>query len=122
MPIMTIAEKQFKKGNRTTVPTFVAAIISHTDELAPELITFIEHVTKQYARTISPTDLEDGVSRARRTSIFRCRYKDALMAAMAEGWGRTIADVGRPWLSKAALSKSTLEGYQSYLPSWEVHT
>ena len=35
------------------------------------------------------------------------RYKDALMAALAEGWGRTIADV---------------VGYQSYLPSWEVYT
>ena len=120
--MLTIAEKQFKKGNRSTIPKFVAAIISHTGEFAPELITYIEQVTKQYARTITPTDLEDGISRSRRTSIFRCRYKDALMAALAEGWGRTIADAGRPWLSTGALSKSTLEGYQSYLPSWEVYT
>ena len=44
------------------------------------------------------------------------------MAALAEGWGRTIADAGRPWLSTSALNRSTLEGYQSYLPSWEVYT
>jgi hypothetical protein len=121
-PMLAIADKQFLAGNRATNPTFVAAIISHTGEFAPELILYIEQITKQYARSITPTDLEDGVSKARRTSIFRCRYKDALMAALAEGWGRTLSDVGRPWLSKAALSKSTLEGYQSYLPSWEIYT
>ena len=121
-PLLDIANKQFKTGNRATDPTFVAAIVSHTGEFAPELIAYIEHVVKHFARTITPTDLEDGISKTRRTGAFRCRYKDAIMAAMAEGWGRTIGDVGRPWLSKSHLNRSTLEGYQSYLPSWEERT
>jgi hypothetical protein len=115
-PLLDVAAAQVKAGSRTHMPVFVAGIVTHTGEMAPELITLVESITMQFARTITPSDLEDGLSRSRRTGFFRARFKDALMVAMAEGFGRTLVAAGKlfnPYCTK----RSTLEGYTPYLTS-----
>jgi hypothetical protein len=114
--LIDIAHSQHKAGSRATMPVFVAAIISHTGEMAPELVTLVENITRQYAKTITPGDQEDGVSRNRKTGMFRARFKDALMSAMAEGFGRLLAAAGRihvPYINK----QTVLEGFTMFLPS-----
>jgi hypothetical protein len=114
--LLDIAASQVKTGERSVLPTFVAAIISHTGEMAPELHTLVETITVQYARTITQKDMEDGVSKGRRTGMFRSQFKDALMTAMAEGFGSTLAGAGRvhvPYVTK----QRGLEGYTAFLPS-----
>jgi hypothetical protein len=114
--LLDVAFTQHKAGGRAHMPTFVAAIISHTGEMAPELITLIETITRQYARTITTRDLEDGVSKTHRTGMFRAQFKDALMSAMAEGFGGVLSSSGKvfiPYIRKF----DTLEGYANNLPS-----
>jgi hypothetical protein len=115
-PLVDVAASQVKQGLRTIMPTFVAAIVSHTGEMAPELITLIENITRQYGTLISREDLEDGISKNKRTGIFRARFKDAIMVAMAEGFGRTLAVAGREHTHHIAKRKA-MEGYSAYLPN-----
>jgi hypothetical protein len=114
--LLDVASTQFKAGARATQPVFIAAVTSHTGEMAPELHTLVESITRQYARTITKHDLEDGVSKNRRTGIFRSRFKDALMTAMAEGFGRLLAGAGRVSIPYITRQKG-LEGYSAFLPS-----
>ena len=82
--LMDIAQAQHKPGWRQVLPIIVAAIISHSGEMAPELLTLVEHITMQFARSITVKDLEDGISKSRKTGQFRARFKDALKTAMSE--------------------------------------
>ena len=118
--LIDIAYSQHKAGTRAILPVFVAAIISHTGEMAPELVTLVENITRQYAKSITPRDLDDGVSKNRKTGMFRARFKDALMAAMAEGFGRLLAAAGKlhvPYINK----QTAIEGYTPFLPSNSYH-
>ena len=114
--LIDVAYSQHKAGQRAIMPVFVAAIVSHTGEMAPELVTLIENITRQYACTITPRDLDDGISKNRHTGMFRARFKDALMSATAEGFGQVIAKAGKvhvPYLTK----QCAMEGYTPLLPS-----
>ena len=75
---------------------------------------FLRHIS--YACTITPRDLDDGISKNRRTGMFRARFKDALMSATAEGFGQVIAKAGKvhvPYLKK----QCAMEGYTPLLRS-----
>jgi hypothetical protein len=96
-PMVKIAEDQKKKGQRAFAPRFFAAIVSHSGEFAPELMGLIELFTKQYAKHITKLGLEDGVTIARRTSDYRCRFKDALATTVMAGFGRVLGQAGRAW-------------------------
>jgi hypothetical protein len=116
-PLVAIAANQHKKGVRPFAPRFVAAIISHTGEFAPELITMIELFTKQFAKHSRTLNLEDGVREARRTSDFRRRFKDALMVAVLGGFGRVLHSAGGPW--DRGVDDPVLDGISGILPSME---
>ena len=118
--LIDIAMAQHKAGSRQLLPTFVAAIISHSGEMVPELITLIEHITMQFARSITARELEDGISKSRKTGEFRARFKDALMAAVSEGWGRALASAGQPFLPYLKKKECSL-GHGGFFPgsdSW----
>ena len=113
--LIDIAMAQHKAGSRQLLPIFVAAIISHSGEMAPELITLIEHITMQFARSITARELEDGISKSRKTGEFRARFKDALMAAVSEGWGRALASAGQPFLPYLKKKECSL-GHGGFFP------
>ena len=115
-PLLDIAAAQVKNGTRSIMPTFITAIVSHTGEMAPGVFTLVEAITRQYAKTITPTDLEDGISKTKRTGRFRSRFKDAIMTAMAEGFGRTLVSAGREFLPYIRKHK-VIVGYQNLLTS-----
>ena len=84
--------------------------------MAPELVTLVENITRQYACSITPRDLDDGISKNRRTGMFRARFKDALMSATAEGFGQVIANAGKVHVSYITR-QCAMEGYTPLLPS-----
>ena len=56
------------------------------------------------------------MSKNRKTSMFRARFKDALMSAIAEGFVRLLTAAGRihvPYVNK----QDAMEGFTMFLPS-----
>ena len=102
-PLLETARRQHTNKDRPFAPVFVAGVISHAGEMAPELIGMVEFFTNQYAKHISTMGFEDGVPKARRTADYRCRFKDALMTTVLRGFGRTLGAVGLPWDQAGAL-------------------
>ena len=97
-------------------PVFAACIFSHLGEMSPKALDTIEVITKAYRANVSKMYFEDGISLKRRTAEFRMRFKDALMAANATGFGTTLAAAGHPRAGRTASSPFALGG----LPPWEV--
>ena len=75
-----IAVSQHAAGKRPFKPSFYAAIMSHAGEFSPDLILLVELFTKKFDNLCKSDPRHDGISRARRTGDYRCRFKDALIA------------------------------------------
>ena len=116
-PIRDIALNQKRGGSRPFAPTFYAGILSHQGEMSPDLISLIELFTAQYKTLCASLNLQDGVSKGKRAADFRCRFKDALMATNARGFGATLGAAGSPRFTPQPLE---LDGLVSALPAWEV--
>ena len=80
-------------------------------------MSLIELFTAQDKTLCSWSDLQDGVAKGKRTAGFRCRFKDALMAANARGFGATLGAAGFPRFTPQPFE---LDGLVSALPAWEV--
>jgi hypothetical protein len=115
-PLIADTAAQVKLGTRTSVPTFVPCIFSHSGEMSPESLRVVELITREFATTTSTHLFEDGVPLKRRTAAFRTRFKDALMTANANGFGVTLATAGKP---RAGMALSPADAYGG-LPAWEV--
>ena len=114
-PLVADAAKQVLLGKRASTPVLVPCIFSHAGEMSSESMRVIELITRQYASLVSSQYFEDGVTLKRRTAQFRCRFKDALMAANANGFGTTLAHAGTPRAGKLLSPADAFGG----LPDWE---
>jgi hypothetical protein len=81
-------------SKKTPPPQFFAALITHSGELSNDLIKLVEWVTAAYRYSMSGTPFFDGISPKRRVGLFRQRFKDNLMVVLANGFGRSLTDVG----------------------------
>ena len=95
--LVATALRQKSRGQRPFSPLFVAGVVSHSGEMAPEFINMVEIFTNQFRKHCTTLNLEDGVSAARRTAEYRTRFKDALMTATLGSFGRTLDDAGLAW-------------------------
>ena len=94
---MDIANRQLEASKRERKPVLLPAIITHLGELDPGFITLVEELKACAGRQYRPhSPLSCGRSKAKTTSAFRTRLKDALMAANAEGFGRALMAAGTP--------------------------
>ena len=84
--------------------------------MSPESLRAVELITRAYGTLASSRHYEDGISLKRRTAEFRTRFKDALMAANAAGFGSTLAHAGTP---RAGRSLSPADAFGG-LPDWEI--
>ena len=116
LPMVEEAVKQVKKGKRAQAPRFSPAIFSHLGEMSDSVIGVVEMITKVYRDSLAVKFFEDGISVSRRVAEFRGRFKDALMVAIAAGFGTTLAAVGWPRAGKPVSSAFDRGG----LPEWEV--
>ena len=89
-----IAVSQHAAGKRPFKPSFYAAIMSHAGEFSPDLILLVELFTKKFDNLCKSDPRHDGISRARRTGDYRCRFKDALIATGLTGFGRMLNATG----------------------------
>jgi hypothetical protein len=110
------AVAQVRKGIRTTKPIFTPCIFSHMGEMAPTAVETVELITRAYKASLSFRFFEDGISIKKRTAEFRGRFKDALMVAISNGFGTTLAAAGMPMVGKRVSSAYDHGG----LPPWEV--
>jgi hypothetical protein len=84
--------------------------------MSPTAIQTIETITMAYRDSLGHRYFEDGVSKEKRTSEFRMRFKDALMCANAAGFGAVLAAAGLPRAGRAVVSAFDHGG----LPEWEI--
>jgi hypothetical protein len=108
---------QVKSGKRSMAPSFAPCIFSHLGEMSPVAIKVIESITNVYKEKISMMYFEDGISIKRKTAEFRMRFKDALMVANANGFGKTLSVAGQMRVGMNVVSPHDFGG----LPSWEVN-
>jgi hypothetical protein len=115
-PMVNAAAAQVRQGKRTLKPIFTPCIFSHMGEMSPTAVETVEVITKAYKASLSFKYFEDGISRTKRASEFRARFKDALMVANANGFGATLAAAGSPMVSSRTSSAYDHGG----LPPWEL--
>ena len=107
-----IAIAQCTAGKRPFKPSFYAAIVSHAGEFSPDLILLVELFTKKFDNLCKSDPRHDGISRARRTGDYRCRFKDALIATVLTGFGRMLNATGES--SNLPLDADALEVFRGY--------
>jgi hypothetical protein len=115
-PMVEGACAQVRAGKRALPPDFRPCIFSHLGEMSPTAIQTIETITMAYRDSLGRRYFEDGVSKEKRTSEFRMRFKDALMCANAAGFGAVLAAAGLPRAGRAVVSAFDHGG----LPEWEI--
>jgi hypothetical protein len=115
-PAIKDATAQVKDGLRSSAPVFVPCIFSHAGEMSPESLRVVELITREYARTTALVPHEDGIAMNRRTAEFRCRFKDALAVANANGFGSTLSHAGKPRAGRFVAAADANGG----LPLWEM--
>ena len=94
---MSIAEGQLKAGTRTLKPKLVSAIVTHLGELNPGMLGLVEDLTavagKQF---VARSPLSRGLIKGKTTAAFRTRFKDAVLAVNARGFGGGPHCYGQP--------------------------
>ena len=115
-PMVNAAIAQIKQGIRTLKPIFTPCIFSHMGEMSTIAVETVEVITKAYKASLSFRRFEDGISHKKRSAEFRARFKDALMVAIANGFGSTLAAAGLPVAGSRVVSAFDRGG----LPPWEV--
>ena len=94
---MHLVMGQLAAGKRTLKPVLMSAVVTHLGELGPDTISLVERLTgvagKQFCAS-SPH--ARGLTKTRVTAAFRSRFKDALLAANARGFGEALIATGNP--------------------------
>jgi hypothetical protein len=126
-PLLHLANVlQLKKRNYARLPVFVAGAVSHSGEMAPELITFIKWVTGYRRRAAKVGGaLYDGAPSAWVAEEFRARFKAGIQTIIARTAGRIMASTGIPQpLIKSMLPivKRMLLGMLCSLECPGIHT
>ena len=116
LPMVNAATAQVRQGLRAMKPTFTPCIFSHMGEMSPSAVETVEPITKAYKASLSFLHFEDGVCVKKRAAEFRGRFKDALMVAIANGFGTTLAAAGSPMVGAHVSSAYDRGG----LPPWEL--
>ena len=75
---------------------FFGCIMTHDGEFSDGTFQLIEWLVKQYRVSLSDDDIWGNLSRGAMAADFRSRIKDALVTAMANGWGRMLKEGGFP--------------------------
>ena len=92
--LLNLADGQLKSGRRTKTPVLISGVITH---LGKGIISLVEQSTavadKQFS---SRSPLSRGLPKAKVTAAFRSRFKDALLAANARGFGEALVAAGNP--------------------------
>jgi hypothetical protein len=95
--LMNLVMGQLAAGKRTKKPILISAVVTHLGELGPDTISLVERLTsvagKQFCARSPHTR---GLTKARVTAAFRSRFKDALLAANARGFGEALIATGNP--------------------------
>ena len=94
--MLELATQQRRSRRRSTVPTFAAAVVTHTGELSSGMIKLIERITQQATTSLSKGPASLGLSKKRFSAAFRTRLKDAVMCANARGFARALMNAGNP--------------------------
>lgn len=116
-PMVNAAIIQIKQGFRTLRPIFTPCIFSHMGEMSPTAVETVEVITRAFKASLSFRLIEDGICPKKRTAEFRGRFKDALMVAIVNGFGTTLAAAGAPMVGRSVSSAYDRGG----LPSWDAH-
>jgi hypothetical protein len=97
-PLLHLAHVlQLKQRNYKRLPVFVAGAVSHSGEMAPELINFIEWVTGYRRRAAKVGGaLYDGAPSAWGAEELRTRCKAGIQTIIARTAGRIMASTGIP--------------------------
>ena len=90
----------------------MACILSHAGELSPNAFLAVETITRYYKQSVAKQPTEDGIRLARRTALFRTRFKDALMTANINGFGATLSGAGQPNAGRTSCVPDSL------VPEW----
>ena len=101
--LMQLATLQHRKRKRPTIPTFLVCVATHEGEWSRDLFSFIEEMTGLVKRRAT-TDTSVGFKPAQVAAEFRKRAKDRIATAVVAGFGRTLAEAGKPCL--ASLNSS----------------
>ena len=95
--LLNLADGQLKSGRRTKTPVLISGVITHLGELSPGIISLVEQLTAVAGKQFSSrSPLSRGLSKAKVTAAFRSRFKDALLAANARGFGEALVAAGNP--------------------------
>ena len=94
--LMELLLQQVHAHKRPTLPKLVPGIITHLGEMGPEMIELVETLTGVAGSRFKRSPLTMGLSKTKITAIFRTKFKDALMAANAQGFGRALMAAGNP--------------------------
>ena len=113
--LMDLANGQHRAGKRTKAPKLISGVITHLGELSPDIISLVEHLTAVAGSQYNPRDpLNRGRSKSQVTAAFRSRFKDALLAANARGFGEALIATGNP------IAGWVCAPDDACLPDWNV--
>ena len=99
-PLMAFTEKQFHDRLRLSKPIFVPAIATTHGELGPDLIRFMEWITRAHKSTLkSAPPRADGRTPEQLSALFRKHLREKVVLSIVKGTARVLREAG--------LSKST---------------
>ena len=113
--LMDLANGQLAAGKRTKKPVLISAVITHLGELSPDTISLVERLTSVAGKEFKARDpYTRGLTKAKVTGAYRSRFKDALLAANARGFGEALIATGNPIAGWVPAPDDAC------LPGWDV--
>jgi hypothetical protein len=101
--LVALLKKQFDDRLRSTNPVFVPAIATTHGELGPDLIRFMEWITKAHKLTLmNAPPRADGRKPEQLAALFRKHLREKVILAIVRGTARVLREAG---LSKSACRK-----------------
>ena len=93
----------------------ISAVITHLGELSPDTISLVERLTSVAGKEFKARDpYTRGLTKAKVTGAYRSRFKDALLAANARGFGEALIATGNPIAGWVPAPDDAC------LPGWDV--
>jgi hypothetical protein len=89
-----IAKIQQVAGKRQDRVLFLACVMSHTGEMAPDVLKLITLLAQKSMPLANRPDCLSGLTPTQTASDFRMRMKDTLAVSMARGWGMQLRCAG----------------------------
>ncbi len=88
-------------------PILIPAVVTHFGELGRDTISLVERLTSVAGKQFCVRNPHTrGITKARVTAAFRSRFKDALLAANARGFGEALIATGNPIAGWALMMRA----------------